>query len=784
MREAVFAFTVGVLLLQWQPQLPEGYWFWLLAALGVAACAFQRFGLFLLGAALLGFAWAGLRAEARLADALPLSWEGREMIVVGVVEDLPQPSEHGVRFAFRVEQASGPAPTRLALTWRYGEPKGNEEDAPHLGQMRLKAAPKAGERWRLSVRLMRPQGTLNFHGFDYEAWLFERGIRATGLVREGAENRRLAAGPVGMRGAIDCMRETVRARILAAFPGVAGGILAALAIGDQNAIPPEYWQLFAATGVTHLMSISGLHVTLFGALLGWGVFRLWRRHARLPLVMPAASAAAIATFIGAGAYAVVAGFGIPAQRTLYMLGVTVVAMLSRRALASADILALSLGVVLLIDPWAVLAAGFWLSFGAVALLLFISSGRLVSRHWLREAVRAQWAVTLGLIPALLVLFQQFSLVSPLANAVAIPVVSFFITPMALVGGLAGVEVLLKPAAWAIEFLLDFLRACAWLPFSLWQQAAPPLWAISLAVVGVLWWLMPRGWPARWLGGVFLLPALAYVPERPAFGEAWVTVLDVGQGLSVHVQTAHHDLLYDAGPASAAFDAGSRIVIPSLRAIGVRRLDAMIISHDDRDHSGGAISVLSALPVDVLLAPKAYGSTHEARPCLAGQSWVWDGVRFHLLHPPSEDFGMGASDNTRSCVVKIETPLGARALLPGDLEGAAERFLLARERESLAAELLIAAHHGARNTASADFLAAVRPEVVVIPVGYRNRFGHPHPATLTRFKTYAQQVLRSDWHGAVRVRLSARAEVVARARDERRRYWHNAHESAVYAFASP
>lgn len=773
MPTAIAAFALGVFALQQQAVLPDPAWLLGLALLGLAGFAIRRPPWWWFAAALLGFSWAGLRADWRLADALPPAWEGRDLVLIGSIAEMPQSFERGLRFVFHVEEASGPAPRKIALSWYRGDLAAREQDAEDEATPGL-PIPHAGERWRFKVRLKRPHGTLNFAGFDYEAWLFERGIRATGYVRKGAENQRLEPGPVNLATAVERLRERIRTRILTAVPASpAGGILAALAIGDQNAIPAEYWQLFAATGITHLMSISGLHVTLIGVLVGWLVFQLWRRHPRLPLFFPAQSAGLVATFLGAAGYALLAGLGIPTQRTLIMLAVAVVALLSRRAVLPMHVLAGALFVVLVIDPWAVLAPGFWLSFGAVAFLFYVAAGRLARGHWLFEALRAQWAVTLGLLPALLVLFQQFSLVSPLANALAIPLVSFLITPLALAGGLIGLDFLLAPAAWLIDFLLTFLRACAALPGALWQQAQPPSWAILLALVGVLGWLLPRGLPARWLGAVFLLPALSWTPPRPAEGEAWLTVLDVGQGLAVHVQTAQHDLLYDTGPAWGEFDAGSRIVLPALRAEGVSRLDALIVSHDDRDHAGGAAAILRGLPVAMWIAPPAVAknSALERRPCLAGMSWTWDGVRFTMLHPTGVS-AEEASDNAQSCVLKIETAAGARALLPGDLEGRAEMELVQRASGQLAAEVLVAAHHGARKTASKAFLDAVAPELVIIPVGYRNRFRHPHPATLERLQEAAREVWRSDWHGAVRVRLATKAEILAHARAERRRYWHN------------
>ena len=521
------------------------------------AWRFLAAALLVSGAAALGFVWAAGFAQLRLADELPKAIEGSDIELSGVVSGLPQALERGVRFEFDVEQALSGVPPHISLAW-YRSPDAAEEDASPLIPVR------AGERWRFTVRLKRPHGNFNPHGFDYEAWLFERGIRATGYVRPHSAER-LEAQVWRPAYAVEMLRETIRDRFRTALPDAPyAGILIALAIGDQQAIDAELWQTFARVGITHLMSISGLHITMFAglayALINW----LWRRSAMLPLWLPAQHAAAAGGFAAAFLYCLLAGFAVPAQRTLYMLGVVAVARLWGREVAASRVLLLALMLVLLLDPGAVLAAGFWLSFGAVALLFHIGSGRLRPAHWLVEWGRAQWAVTLGMLPALLALFQQFSLVSPLANAVAIPLVSFVITPLALAGALPLLDPLLSLAHLVTAWLMVFIDWLAGLPLAMWQQAAPPAWAVLLALAGGVWLLLPRGFPSRWLGLLAFLPLLTVVPPRPAPGAAEVTVLDVGQGLAIHVQTAMHDLLFDAGPAfSADADSGNRIIAPYL-----------------------------------------------------------------------------------------------------------------------------------------------------------------------------------------------------------------------------
>ena len=784
----VLAFALGVFVLQQHAVLPAPTFLVATAVIGAMLwlAAWQRWRfLSVVGAALLGLAWAGGFAHWRLADTLPTAWEGRDVEVTGVVTRLPQRFERGVRFVFEVEQAAVPVPRRISLSWyRHIDPRADDETGEEVAAPGALPVPRVGERWRFVVRLKRPHGNVNPHGFDYEGWLFERGIRATGYVRKAPEtNARLDTQASGARVSIERVREATRARIARALPDHEyAGVLMALAVGDQNAISPALWRLFAATGITHLMSISGLHVTMIGALVAWLVAMLWRRAARLPLLWPTQKAAALAGFGGALLYALLAGFGVPAQRTLYMLGVVALAMLSGRSIAAPRVLGVALLLVLLIDPWAVLAAGFWLSFGAVALLFSMASGRLARPHWLVEWGRAQWAITLGMIPALLALFQQFSLVSPFANALAIPVVSLLVTPLALLGSVPGLGLLLLPAHAVLALLMDFLSWLATLPGALWQQHAPPLWTIPLALLGTAWLLLPRGFPARWLGLIAFLPLFFIYPERPAPGALTLTVLDVGQGQSVHVQTATHDLIFDTGPGfTADADSGNRILVPYLRAAGVQRLDALIVSHADNDHAGGAASLLAVVPVGEFLSslPEAHSLRQKSalagrrneRNCLDGDAWEWDGVRFSVLHPTSADYAGKRTTNAMSCVLRIDSAHG-NVLIPGDLEGAAEDDLLARHGDRLRADVLVAPHHGGKRTSSMAFVNAVSPREVVFPVGYRNRFGHPWPAVVDRYASAGARIHRTDRNGAVRVVLDAAGQHYVHQREALARYWHN------------
>ena len=763
MTGAAVAFAAGVLLLQQQAALPHALWLALLPLCGLLA-AWRRT---LLGPAALamGFLWAAGYAHLRLADRIAPELEGKDLEVAGVVASLPAATERGLRFQFDLESAAPGLPRRVLLSWYRSA---LAEEAPAA----LGGAVHPGERWLFTVRLRQPHGHFNPHGFDYEAWLTERGIGATGYVRNRGAQQLLGRRD-SLADRIERAREAVRDR----FQGVLGetpsaGIIAALAVGEQRAIANEEWRLFSRTGVTHLMSISGLHVTLVSGLFAWLVAAGWRRLPRLVLALPARKAGALAAIAAALAYTLLAGFAVPAQRTFYMVTVVALALWSGRIASPARTLALALAVVTALDPWAVLQAGFWLSFGAVALIFYVAAGWTGRESRVLQWLRVQWAITAGLAPAALFLFAQVSVVGPLANALAIPLVSAVITPLALVAAVLPVDALLHLAEWLTQWLLHYLDWCAQLPAAAWQQHAPPLWSTLLSLTGVGWLLLPRGFPWRPLGISLMAPAFALPAPAPAPGEAWVTTLDVGQGLAIVVRTATRALLYDAGPAfGTEADSGERIVAPYLRATGVGRLDALVLTHNDTDHTGGAWSVLAAVEVERVLhslpaAHPALALAAATQRCARGMAWEWDGVRFEMLHPAPA--GTSRRRNDESCVLRVRTAGGAM-LLTGDIERGAETELA---RSGLArADVLLVPHHGSRTSSSAEFLEAVRPRHVVAAVGYRSRFGHPHPEVLARYAAAGLAPLRTDLDGAVTVRLAAGAPGLEVERARRARYWH-------------
>ena len=757
---------------------------------------------FVAAGVLAGAGWSAMRAQARLGNALPAALEGRDLQVTGIVVSLPDDVGRGQRFRFDVESArEGDTPVqlplRLALGWYDGD---GGDDAPSQ-------AVRPGERWQWTVRLKRPHGLANPDGFDEEAWLLSEGVRATGYVRPRSATR-LDDFVFSVRDLTGRARLMLRERILQSLSSARhAGVIVALVIGDQRGITEQQRQWFNLTGIGHLVSISGLHITMIAALVAAFMRVAWRhgswQRQALPLLMPAQRAGALAGLVAAAIYVALAGFGVPALRTLLMLAVVTAAQFAAWLLPPSRVLAAALLVVMIVDPWALLWPGFWLSFGAIACILFASSGRAdervqhgrstlltVLRSTAASAARTQWIVTVGLVPLTLGLFGQLSLIGPLANAVAIPVVSFIVAPLSLIG----VALPQPMCAWTLAaanatfdllvYGLDALVAAAGaigpagaagMAPVVWQVPQPDALTLSIAGAGTVWLLAPRGWPWRWAGALCWLPLLLAAPATPQQG-FWLTAIDIGQGNAVLIETAHHRLLYDTGPAwPSGSDAGSRVILPYLRSRGITRLDALIVSHADLDHSGGAASVLHGMPVGWMAS-----SLHDAHPllraqarhvrCVAGQLWQWDGVWFEVLHPLAADRNE-IKTNARSCTLRISAG-NQVALLAADIEKPQEQALLARAGNKLHANILLAPHHGSGTSSTPAFLDAVAPEWVLFQVGYRNRYRHPKTEVVDRYRQRGIRMQRSDESGAVRVESHPLLQVRA-WRCEQARYWRTA-----------
>lgn len=758
------------MLVQQQPALPSLEWAWWLLPTLALALRWPRVAIPLLFF-LSGVLWVSFRAGLVLEQTLPKNVEGQDLVVIGRIADLPAPAERGIRFRFDIEQAHHNGhrvhvPARVQLHWYGGAP-----------------ALQVGDQWEFTVRLRQPHGFQNPGGFDREGHLFQQRVRATGYVREKEAQRLRAPLPVllaegwfpGYR--LDRFRQQLSLRLRALLPEHPfAAMVVAFANGDDDTIPDSQWEVLNRTGTSHLIAISGMNIGLVAGLMFFLLRWLWAWPARTVLWVPAPRVAAVGALLAALGYAALAGFAIPTLRAVAMLTVALCGVLFGASYAPSVLLAAALLVVLILDPLSVMAAGFWLSFAAVAVILFlVSGGRLTP--WKDRIVgwgRLQFAIALALLPILLYLFQQASLSGPLANLIAIPVVELVTIPATLLG--AALSFLLPPewaswplwvAAQSLALLWPVLTALSELPGVVWAQPAPPLWAVAAAMVGTALLFAPRGFPARGLGLLWLLPMFLVRPVGPGKGEAWVTLLDVGQGLSVVVRTQSHSLVFDAGPRlGSRFDTGRAVVVPFLRHAGLAHLDLLMVSHGDNDHIGGAQSVLSAVSTAQVLSG-APGRLPNSQACLAGQRWEWDGVQFTVLHPAAESTLKG---NNASCVLRVETQHG-RVLLPADIARQAERLLVRERPTQLAAEVLVAPHHGSKSSSTESFLEAVHPQLVLLPVGYQNRFKHPHPLVVERYRQRQVAMADSASSGAIEVRFAAGGYSVERYRDTHRRYWH-------------
>ena len=771
-------------------------WVAVLAAAPRWRAAWPAGVLLFIAAATLAFTSTSWRGHIKLQDRLVPALEGVDLIVTGLIAGLPRHGLQGTRFVFETESATlRGVPVRVPAKLSLGWYRGIDDDSLLAGP----AEPvRAGQRWQFTVRLRQPHGSVNPHGFDLELWMFERGLGASGYVRARPQTppqklADVAGAPVER--ARQALRDALQRQLGdGTHHGAAAGVLAALLIGDQAAIEREDWDVFRITGVAHLMSISGLHVTMFAWLAGGVVGWLWRRHPTLPLRLPAPLAARWGGLIFAAGYALLAGWGVPAQRTVGMIAVVVVLRSAGCRWPLQAVLLAAAFAVVLADPWAMLQPGFWLSFVAVALLVASEpvqgrrdeedAGAVLTRLQrvvaaMKAGLRTQAVATAGLAPLTLVFFQQLSLVGFVANLVAIPLVTLLIVPLAMAG------VLLPPlwtlAALLVQGLMAALQVLADLPLAVWQSAAAPPWAMACGLLAGALAVLPLPPRLRWLALPLLLPLLWPPVPRPGHGEFEMVAADVGQGTAVLVRTQHHLLVYDSGPVyTPEADAGSRVLLPLLHARGERRIDLLMLSHRDSDHVGGAAALLARLPVTALSSSledahplradaSARGIPHTT--CNAGQRWVWDGVSFEVLHPLPEDLTRPPKPNAVSCVLRVQGADAAprSVLITGDIEAAQEAALVTRSAASLGSDVMLVPHHGSKTSSTPAFVAAVQPRVAVVQAAYRSRYGHPAPEVLARYEERGIAVVRSDTCGAYTRRANGAGFC---ERQVARRYWHH------------
>ncbi|HQS60721.1 MAG TPA: DNA internalization-related competence protein ComEC/Rec2 [Polynucleobacter sp.] len=763
----------------------------------------------------LGFAWNAHYAQTRLDQILSTAYEGKDLVIEGRVNALPQSNASGAKFSFAVDQVFldqeeiYPFPKQIYLSWQpaWRNPQNIPEIIP-------------GQRWRFKAKMKRPYGSLNPYTFDYERWSFHQDYGAIGSVRTGEliASREIAWTEFSL--AMEYQRWQLRQRIDRLLPKDAryGGVIAALVMGDQNAIDQDDWRVFNATGIGHLISISGLHVTMLAGVGATLASWLWRRRS-LPLYIPVSKVAASAGFLTAFVYAWLAGFQIPAQRTMYMVGVVAFAMWSGRDPRSFDIWWWALAMVLLIDPMAPYTPGFWLSFGAVAAILYamkdsegllgIPTGQELALHWrhrfsqaIREACRVQAVVTIALLPLTLYWFYQFSIISPLANAFAIPVVSYLVTPLAISGALLPEFIgkwLLVLAHASMAYLAAILDWMAGFKWAIAFSSQPTWWALLISLVGIVMAIRPGNLSMSWASRLLGLGLCACLLVRPLgntrleAGEFQATVLDIGQGTAVLIETAHKTLLYDTGPIQGKDNAGQRIILPFLRGRGINTIDRMVISHSDSDHISGASTLLKeirfntmmgSLPINNPLLANLSQRKIPSIPCRFGQSWIWDDVEFYIWHPHEASiFAEKASGkpNEMSCVLEVRNS-NTSFWLTGDVERQGEAEIINRLTETALHGLkgknliFMAPHHGSKTSSSLDLLKTLEPDIAFAQNGYRNRYGHPHPTVTQRYRALAIPFHQTPLTGAQIWTFRGdhglpRSQAVYLWREQSKRLWH-------------
>ncbi|MHA3902413.1 ComEC/Rec2 family competence protein [Castellaniella sp. WN] len=827
---------------------------------GLGSVATLRSLAFCLLSAWAGFMFTVLCAQARLDQALADGNVDRVSRVTLRVDSLPRLRPDRLDFeAVMLDAHPDGVPERIRVRWPAGGWRGPY--APALPPDPPFPEVRPGQVWRMALVLRPVRAAQNLHAFDYEAHAFAAGIRAQGTVRGSPEWLR-DEGWAGLSVIAGRARHAVREAMAPYLEGLRyGPVLRALAIGDQDGVDDADWTVFNRTGITHLVSISGSHITMLAGAGAMAVSALWRRlrwRGRcLAERWPARRAGAVAALLVAWLYCLLAGWGVPARRTFMMLAVVAGAQALQLRISGSRVLALAAVAVVATDPWSVLAGGFWLSFLAVAVLLAVGSkaetvagggaaapagssrkspGGMTSPRalphattwpdrrrdrWLRGlklAARLQWAVTWALAPPLAWTFHEVSLISPLANAYAIPVIELLVTPLSLllaaVALVPGLEPVSTGLAWLAHGALSLMMwPTEWLAaLPAWPVPAGPAWVYALAMAGVvvaLWpggagsgssgladrtrdgdgaarcWadslVRPRAW--AWLA---LLPMLLWPPDRPGEGEWDLHALDVGQGSALLVRTARHALLFDAGARHARdADEGTRTVVPALKALGVHRLDALVVSHADLDHAGGVRSVLAAVPVAQAFASFDLEAWLRAEtrklgadatplpqadvPCRFGDRWRMDGVEFEFLWPLDvRARRKGVEANAGSCVLRVR---GAHhsLLLTGDIEIRAEAALVGRGLTP--ADVVVAAHHGSRTSSSAAFVEAVAARHVIIQAGTWNRHGHPDPAVLERWRQSGSTLWRTDLQGGVNARSRGEGLSLYSVPESSRRYWH-------------
>ena len=700
---------------------------------------------------LLGFAWMGWFSTQNLNTHVEDVYLNQPILVTGVIADLPESSTDKTKFIFSV---NSPFKARVKLSW-YGK------NHPDL---------QTGDAWQLQLKLKRNNGYQNLGGFDYEQWLFYKQIDATGYVRSSESNQLIEANQVN---SIDRFRQKLRYSLQPFLqPLDFGGVINALIIGDRSFIKDSNWVLFKATNTTHLSVISGLHIGLISGFVFLLAQFLWRRCQYCCQRMPAQVLGAYFGLISAFLYALIAGFSIPTGRAFIMASVVFISLILRRHHNVWQLYGLALILVLANNPLSIFSVGFWLSFYVVGVIIY-GVKQHQDKSWLFRLLYIQLLISVATLPLIAWFFASGSLLSPVANLIAIPVFSFIITPLSLIGALLMLIGLSYPAELsfmvanqALAGLGYFLALLQQFEFNQWHYTQTQTLDLILFVLAVFIALSPKALKLR-ASSVLILSLILFTPyEKTPENRVIITILDVGQGLSQVVQTQNHTLLFDAGARyPSGFNLGESVIIPYLQAKQINTLDKVIISHADNDHIGGLIDVLQTFEAGEILTSTPDKITQQSSHCYAGQQWRWDGVLFEILSPTQNTRLKG---NNASCVLKVSTDKFS-VLLSADIEKKAEKQLIKYQKEKLNSDILISPHHGSKTSSTQAFLDAVSPSTVIVSSGFKNRFNHPAQQIVDRYKANNIKLINSNCAGQIVVELGDEIRINEYRKDHARYY---------------
>lgn len=779
----ILAFLAGDLYLQTFERLPNALM--IVTVLFIAIISFVllrkhfRASLIFIGFSC-GFSWSFYWAHDLLTWTLPASMEAKPLFIRGVITSLPVIEMNKISFDFflqkiEINHTLHSVNKKIHLSQYIHELK--KQITPALTSINspMQSQYHVGQTWQFKARLKQIHGLQNpGGGIDYEAWSIEKRLRATGIIIDSAQNKLITWNHLDYL--INQWRESYRDKIKHYLPNSPTSVwLMALMMGERSAIPQTYWQVLRNTGTNHLMVVAGLHIGIMAGFAHWLTYWCWRQVPQLVLALPASIAGSAMALLVAFFYSALAGFSIPTQRACFMLSGFIFAVLYRRQINPWQALALALFIVLILNPLSVLSESFWLSFSTLALIIYSMSGRLAPKGLWWKWGRVQWIIGFGLIPLSFYFFHECSVISFIANTIAIPWLGFLILPFNLLGGLMifisptlGVGLLII-ADKSLTLLWQVLTWFSQLHFSAWQQVLPNDWLFITTYIAFILLLLPVGFPGRSFGLIWLLPLYFFHPSKLNSGEITCTLLEVGQGLAVVIQTRSHVLVFDAGARySADADMGERVVLPYLQAAGITKIDKLVISHGDNDHMGGADSLLKSLPVFSLVTSVPERFKLPATYCLSGMQWQWDGIHFMFLHPDKSVLGL---NNDSSCVLRIVNQRHS-ILLTGDIERYAENYLLQQNREHLPSTILIAPHHGSKTSALKEFVEVVHPQYVLYATGYRNQYHFPHPMVVQIYQQMNSKQFNTAETGALTMRLNQKGISIEPYRLLHRRYWHH------------